>query len=701
MTLHHLTRRSLLPLFAAAALMTVGCQPLGELTYDTSQPEMVAFNSCGDLENFLKVQALSKAAFQQSAFNLGETYSASGFVNEPTLDSGTTPEPDSPDVTYSETNLQEEGVDEADIFKVDATHAFALHGNDLVIIEALGEVIHTPDQGGILQIDGGLVVAQQTVPGNPFEMFLNQNKVIVMTLTTHQAVNDDVKLLIDGTAPTRPSGSGLVKVLVYDVTDRSAPVLEREVAVEGQYVSSRRIDDQVYVVARAMLGGPALDSPIGGEAAWLLQRELAIRSSGMDAWMPSYYDIDHLAGETASATVNSVDCSTTYASRATNGDQALGIYSFDFTDTKSKVETTTIMGDGAIVYGSKDSIIVALTNFAQMTYSEEDNENVDLLNDDDWLGLDDDPWLGDGFIGTNSASDSGAPETEKTYLHRFELADGGGVRYHATGVVDGWILNQFSISEFDGHVRVATQRNRGDFEAESMVFVLKPSSKSGILQAPQGTQAEFLQVVGSLYDVGLGEDLYATRFKGDVGYLVTYRETDPLWTIDISNPNNPVLRGELMVPGYSTYLHPIDGKKLLAIGRSGLSDGIKLSLFDVSDLDRPDDIDELDEGSSSSECEALTEHRAFRYLPEERLLMVPMTHSSSQGMFVYSVDPSSGFDLKKRIEHASMAESDAAARVRRAYRIGDYLYTYSGGGVAISELSSLETVAEVNLVDAL
>jgi len=681
--------------------LSVACMPLSDLTFDTSHPEMVAFGSCNELSTFLKTQALTKARFKQNAFDMGTTFDVNGFASErPTIDGTPSPIPQVANVPFSETNLQEVGVDEADIFKVDGTHAFALHGNTLVIIEALGDV--DPTTGGILKVTGGRVVAEVPVSGKPYDMFLYGNRVVVMTRTSFQ----EVKLLVGASAelPKRPSGKDLLKAIVFDVTDRSKPVVEREVAVEGSYLSSRRIENQLYIVSHAGLGGPDVSqaSSVLGDAGWLMNVNQLIQGAALDQWMPYTFDIRYGAGAVSSTSVEPADCTSTYASRATNGDEALGVYSFDLSDPQSKLKSTTIMGDGAIVYASKESIVVALTNYAQLKYESDggsNNNDVNLFGGWDPFGTGGTIFNDDIDTTDTTTEPADVSGREVTYLHRFALGADGGVAYHATGQVDGWILNQFSLSEFGGYLRVATQRDRETFDAESMIFVLKASSKSGILQAPLGDQSEFLQIVGETRNIAVGEDLYAARFQGDRAYLVTFQEMDPLWTIDLSKPTEPRVRGDLWIPGYSTYLHPIDKDQLLAVGRAGLSDGIKLSLFDVSDMDFPRAVDEIERGTSSSTCEALEEHRAFRYLDDERLLFVPMEHATERGLYVFSVDSSFGFSDVAHIDHTFLADNKEAATVRRAYRIGNYLYSYSGAGVLINDLTTMEMAAGIDLID--
>lgn len=696
------THRAALLLLAGFTL--AGCVPLEPLGFDSSQPEMVAFGSCGELTQFLRNQAYTKALFMQSASLQGSTYNPLGFASSTSsfgsIDTNTgepvvVDDPSAPSVPFSETNNQEDGVDEADIFKVDATHAFALHGNKLVIIEALGTrqepTPDNPDGGGILQIDGAQAVAEIAVEGSPIEMFLIDNRVVVLTRTTHGTLKGT--LSEDANAPARPDSTLVVKAIVLDVTDRQNPVKEREVAFEGAYLSSRRIGDQVYVVAQGMLEGPSFASPLSTESTWLVERQLALSNANLDAWIPYTYDTRF--GTTGAAShVSSADCSSAYASRATNGDDALGVYSFDVANPTSELKSTTILGDGAVVYASKGSIIVALTNFAELEYGNEPTSGgtsePSLFND--W-SFGDIGWDDSDTTTTNSATPAGAAGSELTFLHRFELGAEGAVRYHATGTVEGWILNQFSISEHKGYVRVATVVDPEGANTDSRVYVLQPRSKSGVLQAPTGAQGEFLDIVGSVDGIGADQDLYATRFVGDRGYLVTFRQTDPLWIIDLKEPTRPELRGVLEVPGFSTYLHPVGADHLLAVGRGANESDVKLSIFDVSNASSPRAVDEQ---TYSGDSEALTEHHAFRYIDDLSLMMLPIDAS----MRAFGVDLGSGFSERGTIGHAHMAESTGADTVRRAYRIGDYVYTYSAAGVAISRLDTLEEVAAVDLDDA-
>ncbi len=190
-------------------------------------------------------------------------------------------------------------------------------------------------------------------------------------------------------------------------------------------------------------------------------------------------------------------------------------------------------------------------------------------------------------------------KTRQTSIIKFNI-DKNKIIYSASGVVDGNILNQFSLDEYDNYLRIATTGN-----GANNLYVLDKN----------------LNIVGSINDLAKGERIYAIRFMGDKGYMVTFRQIDPLFTFDLSNPTNPKVLGELKIPGFSNYLHPVYENILLGIGYdTGVTNGIKLSLFDVSDMSKPTEIDNIVLGTSGSRTEATSNHKAIMYKLSEGLV---------------------------------------------------------------------------------
>jgi hypothetical protein len=214
-----------------------------------------------------------------------------------------------------------------------------------------------------------------------------------------------------------------------------------------------------------------------------------------------------------------------------------------------------------------------------------------------------------------------------TRLHRFDIADPRVTRYAASGRVTGTLLGQWSMSEHEGVLRVASTREpgwgpggRAGEASEALVTTLRPRGGA-------------LVPVGRLGGLGRGERLVGVRFMGGTGYLVTFRQTDPLWVVDLSDPARPRVRGELTLPGYSAYLHPVGDGLLLGIGQDadarGRTLGTKVSLFDVTDPGRPALLDDVRLDGAWSEAEA--DHQAVLWWAPRDLLAVPVTDPSGAG----------------------------------------------------------------------
>ena len=656
-------------LAGSMALWASACLPPGllESLLDFEQTDMASFAGCNELESSLKQRALNEAQYRSLAAITSGSYNPGGYAAAGAADLT--------DKSVSTTNNQEAGVDEADIFKVDANYAYALHGNALVIIETL------KDGGSNFQgeVNGARQVSWTAIEGQPFEMFIEGDRALIMLRTTHSEVEGTFQSGGEE-IPEREAGFETVKAALYDISDRAKPVLMRELFMEGEYLSSRRIGDRAYIVTKALLDGPPMEEAPSSDATWLTRREEAIRNAKLSDWIPYYYDVRYDAAGNTTLEASHCSCEDTYAAPSGEGDDALAVYSVGLLDGASDVETATVIGDGATVYSSQKSLVVALTNYAELTYGE---------------GR---PTFTGGPV------DEDEETGQVTTLHRFEFQDSGKVRYDASGQVDGWILNQFSLSEYKGYLRVATQLgDNGDPDVQTLVFTLRTKPKpSSYYTAGSSAPRDYLQVTGELREIGYGEDLYAVRFKGDVGYVVTFLETDPLWTIDLSSPENPKILGELMVPGYSTYLHPIDGQKIIGVGRADWTDdeGIKLSLFDVSDLTWPRALQERAVGDFSSRTPVEETHKAFLWMEDLDMMAIPMDHTGFSALIVYKVV--NGFELVGQIEHKALEDGTRRGgfpSVLRSQRVGDYLYAYSRSGLTVSRLSDLQTVASVDLDD--
>jgi uncharacterized secreted protein with C-terminal beta-propeller domain len=281
-------------------------------------------------------------------------------------------------------------------------------------------------------------------------------------------------------------------------------------------------------------------------------------------------------------------------------------------------------------------------------------------------------------------------------IHKFDISNVRVTRYEASGVVEGYLLNQFAMDEYEGRLRVAstTQPNwwGSGFESESLVTVLEQNSGE-------------LNQVGVVDGLGKTEQIYSVRFVGDMAYVVTFRQTDPLYTVDLSDPSNPTVAGELKILGYSAYLHPIADGLLMGIGQDasaeGRVEGTQVSVFDVSDPADPKRVDQitLSKGSNS---EVEYDHHAFLFWQPTGLAMVPIQQwwydEDSESAFLGAVgfEVNEGGDLREvqRVAHpgGDRDDWDWRSRIMRSVVIGDSVYTISAKGIMKSELDGLNEI---------
>jgi uncharacterized secreted protein with C-terminal beta-propeller domain len=279
--------------------------------------------------------------------------------------------------------------------------------------------------------------------------------------------------------------------------------------------------------------------------------------------------------------------------------------------------------------------------------------------------------------------------TDRTDIYSFSLSDGA-IRFEAHGTVDGTLLNQYAMDEHKGNLRLATT-------------VTEHGSWSSSTSSAVTVLDKQLREIGRVDGIAPGERIYATRFMGENLYMVTFRETDPFFVIDLSDPAEPTLTGTLKLPGFSNYLHPYDNSHIIGVGKASTSGAVKLSLFDVSDISNPDLVDSVELGGSGSSSEALNDPKAFLFDKEKDILVLPLYLTGPRettdgrgyistwgvwgGAYVFSVDPSHGFSLKGKVMHYDQ-RSQNQAPVKRALFIENTLYTISGHVICMSDLAN-------------
>jgi hypothetical protein len=381
---------------------------------------------------------------------------------------------------------------------------------------------------------------------------------------------------------------------VLDGTDASSLKVTSQLYLPGYGAHARRLGAQVHLVLADAARWPkdmqwwpgvAYNAPNFADAIHALEdkNEAIIRAQPLDAWLPP------AERKLADGTVVKTpwDCAQFAVTNAAVRLGFVTIATLDLDHPDAAPGRATILGESGVVYASKGSLWIASPHW--------------------W-------WWG-------------APgQTDWTYLHRFDFS-AGGASWVASGGVEGHPLDSYSLDEADGRLRIATNvfRNNPDPKTPGG-YRIDASSRVSVL----GTVGNELSVVGQTGELSPGESLRSVRFVGSRGYLVTFRGVDPLLTIDLADPANPRKVGELTLPGFSTYLQPIDETHLFAIGiDQSASDfrqrSVQLSLFDVSNLAAPARTAHVQVGTAWAWSEALWDPHAFSWFPEKGLAGLPFS----------------------------------------------------------------------------
>jgi inhibitor of cysteine peptidase len=592
----------------------------GELKMFNSTAELKAFlieNQAETLGGGEKDYPLSGTGIQRSLAESGAGTATPPLAMPQAADGSAT--------EYSATNVQVRGVDEADFVKNDGEYVYLISGEKLVIVDA-----YPAGTAGIL--------SETDLSGQPAEIFLSGDRLVVFSTVQDQT------MVKPGTsmAPV-PYWREVTVATIYDVSNRSRPVVEREMTFSGSYYDSRMIGDYVYAITTEPVRwyGPEPVIPV-------------VKDGSTEIAPPVYY-FDLPYGSFVYNTISS----------------------FSVKDDQHPEAETFLSGYSTTLFVSTGNLYIAYQK--QIPYQR---------------------WETIRPLPVDQAAGADIPQ-EGTIIHRFAI-ERGDVTYRATGDVPGHLLNQFSMDEDSGNLRVATTiegwNSRGSWQFNN-VYVLDPDMKT----------------MGKLEYIAPDERIYSTRFVGDRLYMVTFKRIDPFFVIDLSDPEHPGILGELKIPGYSDYLHPYDENHIIGIGKEtegnewgGISvAGLKLALFDVTDVNNPCLVDKVEIGDAGTDSEALRDHKAFLFDKDKNLLVIPVsevtiiptrdypgspyTHGYWQGAYVFGITPESGFVLKGKVTHAEDEspyyswESDET--VLRSLYMDDVLCTISRQSIILSDLS--------------
>ncbi|MDP6900085.1 MAG: beta-propeller domain-containing protein [Candidatus Thalassarchaeaceae archaeon] len=621
--------------------------------------------------------------------------------------------------TYSETNNQEQGVDEADFLKFDGFHFYMINNNHLVIVGV-------PEHG---QVE---LVSDLQLEGTPMQMMKDGDSLIIISSMNAWNVDDDDPmraLMVTDDGSWR--SSSLVKFTVIDMTNRSDPQVGRELFIEGNYETARMVNSTVRSVSHMWSYIPGISTyPDLPSTYWemgedwesrmemwnnsvealLDSNRIVIDTLTLDDFAPKVHE--RLSdGSIVTHSSASSDCSEFSGAIDSVGRGFTSIMTLDLLSESYSHEVDHIASSWVEVYSSGDMLVMA-----------------EPANDWWWY------WRNDGF-------------SDETNIHAFDISTTGETTYIGSGRVPGSVQDQFSMSEYEGDIRVASTTDSwgrwwltddGDWE------VIEPVNHVTVLRDDGAGE---LDDVGYLGGIAEGERIWSARFVGDKGYLVTFRNMDPLWTIDLSDPENPTILGELEVPGVSTYIHPLSNGDLLTIGMPGGEDGLgldwshtQISMFNLSDLTMPSlaDAQQLTPGYLDDDCtsirycgwswswsEATYEHKAFTYWEPAGLLAVPLstyrytydeiiidgrkyTHYGYEyvsKLVLIDVDMENRtLSIHGEIDHSEFYNEDGLGgwwggdtSVRRSVFMGEYVYAFSGAGVSVTSFADMNTTATLEL----
>jgi len=628
-------------------------------------PRLTQVTSCGQLEKAIEDALVLEMKSDIEQIRKGDVYIGVGGVPVGAGAGPVAATPGAGPTSVSTTNTQVAGVDEADFVQNDGTRIAVLAGGRLHLLsswppQAMAETAS-------LKIDGW-----------PREMFLAGNQVVVFSTVY-------IPRAIEGTHPVcAPVGPGdplafcgywasdVTEITTVDVTDMSNPKVTAEILLPGSYQSARRIDQRVRLVMSDTFPYPDgikywADLPPGASAddrnkafdALEAANEALIRGRSLDDWLRK--------GEVripgGSTTPISYNCSDFALSSAPTRPGLLTVATVDLT-TDSLKSRTAVLAEPGTIYASKDTLYVATNHW--------------------WW------WPEPG-------------QSDATYVHAFDLRNPDSAPYLGSGTVEGTVRDQYGMDEFSGALRVATHLTTRVADGTTW-GTLKASNRISVLTLQAGS----LTLTGKTDDYGADEQTFGTRFLGPRGFVITARQVDPLFTFDLADPAHPTKVGELQMPGFISYLHPVDDTHLLGIGREPGAAGmmqLKVALLDVTNLAAPTVQAVQLVGQGFSYSDALWDPKAFTWLPAQKMLAIPFADYGSTNFVsdlrLFQVDPASGIQALGSLSMADVYQTWSGEGwswswspwIRRGILAdsadGQFVYAISDAGVRSAKVASL------------
>ncbi|MGB5822517.1 MAG: beta-propeller domain-containing protein [Proteocatella sp.] len=533
-----------------------------------------------------------------------------------------------PDSGYSQTNLQVEGVDEADIVKTDGKYIYYVKDNMIYIAEA----------------DNGKLVQKNKID-------VGENFYIIEIYIDLSEDEESKRMVIIGRE--YKNSKTYSRAVVYDITDVMKAKEKRNFSQEGNYISSRKIGKNFHMVT-----------------------EFHFRYYDNAVVMPAYRD-------TAVSNLEmKIEPKDIMIFPPYLGGTLVSINSFDI-DSKVKAQSINYLGNAQNLYMSNDSMYVSYLNSDFLYYPMFAEPKTEASGDD-----------------LNETIDIMPPMEyrNKTIIKKFDVKDTV-IKYSSEATIEGNLINQFAMDQNSGYFRVAYTK---DQTSGSMVSVFDKTMKE----------------VGKLSGIAKGEKIYSVRFMGDKLYLVTFKQIDPFFVIDMSKPELPKILGYLKIPGYSDYLHPYDKNHIIGFGKSvsvtgdNIRDaGMKIAMFDVTDFSNPKQISSVTIGSMGTSSEVLYNHKALMYNRDNNYFGFPITVAQAkrgpgnyfysdyvfQGGYIYDITDDYMLQFKGSTTHipSGIYNYENQNYINRLIYIGDYIYSLSSKGISANKAGNMQRVSMI------
>jgi uncharacterized secreted protein with C-terminal beta-propeller domain len=624
---------------AAAAALAAACAACTTPAQPTAQKgslaniRLVSYSSCDDMLAGLRENAVKNVGpwgFGGGIMPYGRTAMAEDTDAAAKSDTGgKAPE-------HSTTNVHEAGADEPDLVKTDGNRVLTVHQGTLRIIDTASK-----------QVTASLKLVEGDNNYAPADLLVQGDRALVLMQNFEPMAKD--RMIADYIAPMSS------KYIVVDLAGGEPKILAT-IKPQGSHVDARMVGSTVRLVTRNQptIVFPQARDNVSEEERKKVNQQV-VRQAPIEAWLPEI-EITDASGTTRT---DAVKCERVSHPADYTGTSMLTMHTVDLAQgvTAAGTDPISVAADGDTVYSNGTGFYVA-------------------SNPRWWFPIPFEP----ANAGPRSTASPAVPP-EETEVHRFDISQPGAPRYVASGKVPGRLLNQYSLSEHEGNLRVATTEGQSQ---SSGVHVLK---------------ADTMQKVGEVTGLGKGERIYSVRFIGPTGYVVTFKQVDPLYTLDLRDAAAPKVTGELKITGYSAYLHPAGDGRLIGLGQEaseqGRTLGTQISLFDVSDPANPNRLSQLFQKDSGSEAE--WDPHAFLYW--KGLTVVPLnSHDGKNGAMVLRVTDSAVTKVGM-INHPMVKQQDYSYQpaIQRTMVIGDSLWTLSEKGFQVNDLNSLAEQAFIPL----